>query len=36
MQKISTVQTSVKNVFEGQLTIGLDLRDRSSCVLRFE
>jgi hypothetical protein len=35
MQKISAVQTSVKNVFEGQLTIGLDLRDRSSayCVL---
>ena len=35
MQKISTVQTSVKNVFEGQLSIGLDLRDRSSayCVL---
>ena len=35
MQKISTVQTSVKNVFEGQLTIGVDLGDRSSayCIL---
>jgi transposase len=35
MQKISTVQTSGKSVFKGQLTIGLDLGDRSSsyCVL---
>ena len=35
MQKISTMQTSGKNIFEGQLTIGLDLGDRSSayCVL---
>jgi transposase len=38
MQKISTMRTSGKNVFEGQLTIGLDLAklgDRSSayCVL---
>ena len=34
MQKIS-MQTSGKNIFEGQLTIGLDLGDRSSayCVL---
>ena len=35
MQKISTMQTNGKNIFEGQLTIGLDLGDRSSayCVL---
>jgi transposase len=35
MQKISTVRTSEKNIFEGQITIGLDLGDRSSayCVL---
>jgi transposase len=35
MQKISTLRTSGKNIFEGQLTIGLDLGDRSSsyCVL---
>src|SRR5215469_2023257 len=35
MQKISTMQTSGKNILEGQLTIGLDLGDRSSayCVL---
>jgi hypothetical protein len=35
MQKISTVQTSVKNVFEGQLTIGVDLGDRSSAYCVF-
>jgi transposase len=35
MQKISTMQASGKNTFEGQLIIGLDLGDRSSayCVL---
>ncbi|MGC2764479.1 MAG: transposase [Candidatus Acidiferrum sp.] len=35
MQKISTMRTSEKNIFQGQLTIGLDLGDRSSayCVL---
>jgi len=35
MQKISTMQASEKNIFQGQLTIGLDLGDRSSayCVL---
>jgi transposase len=35
MQKSSTMQTNAKNIFEGQLTIGLDLGDRSSayCVL---
>src|SRR5215831_5100030 len=35
MQKISTKQTRGKNIFEGQLTIGVDLGDRSSayCVL---
>ena len=35
MQKISTMQASGKNIFEGQLSIGLDLGDRSSayCVL---
>ena len=35
MQKISTMRTTGKNIFEGRLTIGLDLGDRSSayCVL---
>src|SRR5262249_7873753 len=35
MQKISTMRTSGKRIFKGQLTIGLDLGDRSSsyCVL---
>jgi hypothetical protein len=35
MQKISTMRMSGKNIFEGQITIGLDLGDRSSayCVL---
>ena len=35
MQKISTVRADVKNIFKGQLTIGLDLGDRSSayCIL---
>ena len=35
MQKITTVRTGSKNVFKGQLTIGLDLGDRFSsyCVL---
>ena len=35
MQKISTMRTSGKNIFQGQLTIGVDLGDRSSayCVL---
>ena len=35
MQKISTMQSNGKKVFKGQLTIGLDLGDRSSayCVL---
>jgi transposase len=35
MQKISTLRTSGKNIFQGQLTIGLDLGDRSSayCIL---
>jgi len=35
MQKISTMRTSGKNIFEGQITVGLDLGDRSSayCVL---
>ena len=35
MQKISTMRTSGKNIFQGQLTIGLDLGDRSSayCIL---
>ena len=32
MQKMSTMQTSGKTIFKGQLTIGLDLGDRS-CVL---
>ena len=35
MQKISTMRTSGKNIFQGQLTIGVDVGDRSSayCVL---
>jgi len=35
MQKISTTGTAAKNIFQGRLTIGLDLGDRSSayCVL---
>ena len=35
MQKISTMQTNGKNIFQGRLTIGLDLGDRFSsyCVL---
>ena len=35
MQKISTMQTNGKSIFQGQLTIELDLGDRSSayCVL---
>ena len=35
MQKISTMRTSGKNIFQGQLTMGVDLGDRSSayCVL---
>jgi transposase len=35
MRKSSTVQASGENIFEGQLTIGVDLGDRSSayCVL---
>ena len=35
MQKMSTMQTSGKTIFKGQLTIGLDLGDRFSayCVL---
>jgi len=35
MQKISTMRASGKNIFKGQLTVGLDLGDRSSayCVL---
>ena len=35
MQKISTMRTSGKNIFQGQLIVGLDLGDRSSayCVL---
>jgi transposase len=35
MEKISTMRTNAKNIFKGQLTIGLDLGDRSSayCVL---
>src|SRR5215470_14007917 len=35
MQEISTVRTSGKKIFNGQLTVGLDLGDRSSsyCVL---
>ena len=31
MQKISTVKTKGKKILKGQLTIGLDLGDRSSC-----
>src|SRR5262252_7755855 len=31
MQKISTVKTKGKKLLKGQLTIGLDLGDRSSC-----
>src|SRR5262245_13068639 len=31
MQNISTMRTNRKNIFKGQLTIGLDLGDRSSC-----
>ena len=30
MQKNNTMRTNAKNIFKGQLTIGLDLRDRSS------
>jgi len=35
MQKISTMRRAAKNIFRGQLTIGLDLGDRSNayCVL---
>ena len=35
MQKISTTRTNGRKIFKGQLTIGLDLGDRSSsyCVL---
>ncbi len=35
MQRTSTMQTSRKNLFKGQLTIRVDLGDRSSayCVL---
>jgi transposase len=35
MQKISTMRTSGKTIFQGPLTIGLDLGDRSNayCVL---
>lgn len=35
MQKISTMRTRGNRTFKGQLTIGLDLGDRSSayCVL---
>ncbi len=35
MHKISTMQRSGRKIFKGQLTIGLDLGDRSSsyCVL---
>jgi len=32
MQKISTMRGNAKNIFKGQLTIGLDLL----CVLCFE
>ena len=31
MEKISTVKTKGKKILKGQLTIGLDLGDRSSC-----
>jgi len=30
MQKISTMQTTEETIFQGQLTIGVDLGDRSS------
>ena len=35
MQKISTMGTNGKSIFQGQLTTGVDLGDRSSsyCVL---
>jgi hypothetical protein len=33
MQNASTMQASGQNIFEGQLTIGLDL---GGCVLRFQ
>ena len=35
MQKINTMRGNAKTIFKGQLTIGLDLGDRSSayCVL---
>ena len=33
MQKISTMRMNGKNIFEGQLIIGLDLGDRSSAEL---
>ena len=35
MQKISTMRTGRNNIFQGQLTSGVDLGDRSSayCVL---
>jgi DNA-binding transcriptional regulator YiaG len=35
MQNINTMRTNAKNIFQGRLTIGLDLGDRSSayCVL---
>jgi transposase len=35
MKKISTAQTRGRNIFQGQLTIGVDLGDRCSayCVL---
>jgi hypothetical protein len=35
MQEISTMQRNGENIFEGPLTVGLDLGDRSSayCVL---
>jgi len=36
MQKISTMRASGENIFEGQLTIGLDLGDRSSAYKRLE
>jgi len=30
MQKISTMRANERNIFKGQLTIGLDLGDRSN------
>ena len=35
MQKINTMRTNGKNISQGQLTIGVDLGDRSSsyCIL---